>query len=238
VGAGVTGGWTCAGGAGNACSEPLIEVHCLLPARASQGYSLDIRIAAGWSDCFHAGRDGGGSVLVLTGDRVVLRPVNPDDVERLWLAKQDPLTWARTTAAPLVPSSLESVRAWYADRGGSKSDAAFSVDVEGGLAGQASLFGVDDLARTAEVGLWLLPEMRGRGLGQDVLRVLVDYGFRSRNLRRVHLQTLAGNTAALRCYTAVGFLEEGRLREHAWVEGAYDDIVLMGLLRADRARQR
>jgi RimJ/RimL family protein N-acetyltransferase len=97
---------------------------------------------------------------------------------------------------------------------------------------------VDDLARTAEVGLWLLPEMRGRGLGQDVLRVLVDYGFRSRNLRRVHLQTLARNTAALRCYTAVGFAEEGRLREHAWVEGAYDDIVLMGLLRADRARQR
>jgi RimJ/RimL family protein N-acetyltransferase len=178
------------------------------------------------------------SVLVLTGDRVVLRPVNPDDVEPLWLAKQDPLTWARTTAAPLVPSSLESVRARYADRGGSKSDAAFSVDVDGELAGQASLFGVDDLARTAEVGLWLLPEMRGRGLGQDVLRVLVDYGFRSRNLRRVHLQTLARNTPALRCYTAVGFAEEGRLREHAWVEGAYDDIVLMGLLRADRARQR
>lgn len=24
---------------------------------------------------------------------------------------------------------------------------------------------------------------------------------------------------------------EGRLREHAWVRGAYEDIVLMGILR-------
>ena len=65
--------------------------------------------------------------------------------------------------------------------------------------------------------------------------MLVDYAFRSRNLRRVHLQTLASNTAALASYRAVGFMEEGRLREHAWVEGAYEDIVLMGVLRSEWA---
>ena len=66
------------------------------------------------------------------------------------------------------------------------------------------------------------------------MQVLLDYAFRSRNLRRVHLQTLAGNEAALRCYRAAGFVEEGRLREHAWVEGAYDDVVLMAVLQTDR----
>lgn len=63
--------------------------------------------------------------------------------------------------------------------------------------------------------------------------MLVAFAFRTRNLRRVHLQTLASNEAALHTYRAVGFVEEGRQREHAWVEGAYDDVVRMGLLRSE-----
>jgi RimJ/RimL family protein N-acetyltransferase len=169
---------------------------------------------------------------VLTGDRVVLRPMRPGDVEPLWRTRLDPQTWAQTEERPLVPEPLEAqhTRAAAPSTGGA---ATFAVDVDGSLAGRASLFGVDDLARTGEVGLLLLPEHRGQGLGQDVLRVLLRYAFRSRNLRRVHLQTLASNERALGAYRAVGFVEEGRLREHAWVEGAYEDVVLMAVLRAD-----
>ena len=169
---------------------------------------------------------------MLTGDRVVLRPLRPSDVEPLWRARLDPLTWAQTSEAPLSPEPLEELQARYAAPSTS-SAAQFAVDVDGVLAGRAGLFSVDDLARTGEVGLTLLPEHRGQGFGQDVLRVLLRYAFRSRNLRRVHLQSLASNERALGAYRAVGFVEEGRLREHAWVEGAYDDVVLMAVLRDD-----
>ncbi len=107
------------------------------------------------------------------------------------------------------------------------------MDVDDALVGRALLFSVDELARSAELGLALLPEHQGKGLGKDVLRVLLGYGFRSRNLHRLHLQTLSSNEAGLRCYRAVGFVEEGRLREAAWVEGAYEDMVLMSVLRSE-----
>lgn len=169
---------------------------------------------------------------MLTGERVVLRPFQPDDVEPLWRSRLDPVTWALTTEAPYVPEPLAAYRARFEEpaKGG---DAQFAVDVDGELAGRAGLFGFDELSRSAELGLSLLPAFRGQGHGKDVLRVLVAFGFRTRNLRRVHLQTLASNTAALSAYTAVGFVEEGRLREHAWVEGAYNDVVLMAVLRAE-----
>ncbi len=169
---------------------------------------------------------------MLSGERVVLRPFRPDDVEPLWRARLDAVTWAQTNETPFLPETLEELRARYAEasRG---SSAQFAVDEDGLLVGRAALFGVDELARTGEVGLSLLPEHRGRGLGRDVLRVLLGYAFRSRNLRRVHLQSLSSNEPALRSYRAVGFVEEGRRREHAWVEGAYEDIVLMAVLRAD-----
>ena len=169
---------------------------------------------------------------MLSGERVVLRPRRPDDVEPLWRMRQDPLTWAQTTEAPLVPEPLEAYRARQADRG-QGANAEFSVDVDGVLVGRAGLFDVDPLARLAEVGLSILPEHQGKGYGRDVLRVLLGYGFRSRNLNRIHLQTLASNEAALRAYRAAGFVEEGRLREHAWVEGAYEDMIVMAVLRAE-----
>lgn len=169
---------------------------------------------------------------MLSGERVILRPFRPDDVEPLWRAKLDPLMWAQTTEAPLTPVTLEEHRARYSEP--STGDGAqFAVDVDGELVGRAGLFNVDTLARHAELGLSLLPEQQGKGYGRDVLRVLLGYAFRSRNLRRVHLQTLSSNAGALRAYAAVGFVEEGRLREHAWVEGAYDDVVLMSVLRSD-----
>jgi len=169
---------------------------------------------------------------VLTGERVVLRPFRPEDVEPLWRARLDPTMWARTTEVPLVPQTLADYRARY-EAPSAKDDPQFAIEVDGVLVGRGGVFGVDPLARHCEIGLWLLPPHQGKGYGRDVLRVLLGYAFRSRNLRRVHLQTLASNVAALRCYRAVGFVEEGRLREHAWVEGAYDDVVLMSVLRSE-----
>jgi RimJ/RimL family protein N-acetyltransferase len=54
------------------------------------------------------------------------------------------------------------------------------------------------------------------------------------NLRRIHLQAIASNAGAIRAYEKAGFVIEGRQRQHAWVRGAYEDIVLMGILRSDQ----
>jgi len=41
------------------------------------------------------------------------------------------------------------------------------------------------------------------------------------------------NQRAIRAYRACGFVEEGRLRQHVWSDGAYDDLVIMAVLRPD-----
>ena len=38
---------------------------------------------------------------------------------------------------------------------------------------------------------------------------------------------------AIRTYRACGFVEEGRLRQHVWSDGAYIDLVYMGILREE-----
>lgn len=111
---------------------------------------------------------------------------------------------------------------------------SFVVDLDGSAVGGASLFNFDSFARHAEAGINLLPSARGRGLGTAAIALLVEFGFVRRNLRRIHLQAIASNAAAIRAYEKAGFVVEGRQRQHAWVRGTYEDIVLMGILRSEQ----
>lgn len=106
------------------------------------------------------------------------------------------------------------------------------VDLADGdrLAGEALLWGIDLHNRTAHVGVSLLPEFRGRAFGTDVVRVLCDYGFSLRGLHRLQIDTLVDNEAMVRAATRVGFVREGVLRRSAWVDGAFSDIAVLGLL--------
>lgn len=43
----------------------------------------------------------------------------------------------------------------------------------------------------------------------------------------------AYNTRAYRCYFKCGFIEEGRIREKIYINGKYEDVILLGLLRRE-----
>ena len=68
-------------------------------------------------------------------------------------------------------------------------------------------------------------------LMRAAIALLVDYAFRLRNLRRVWLTVHGRNARAIGAYRACGFVEEGRLRDHVWSDGAYDDLVYMAITR-------
>ncbi|MGQ7296916.1 GNAT family N-acetyltransferase [Quadrisphaera sp. KR29] len=166
---------------------------------------------------------------------VTLRARTPDDLDVLYGIAADLDTWEeRDPSAPgPVPRQRYEAQA-SAAASSYREDVFFVIDVDGRAAGSATLFGFDPLARHAEAGISLARDFRGRGIGTAALAQLVEFGFTRRNLRRIHLQAIASNAAALRSYEKVGFVVEGRRREHAWVRGAYEDVVLMGLLRSER----
>ena len=167
---------------------------------------------------------------------VTLRTRTDDDLDVLYRISADLDTWEeRNPRAPRPLTRAEfDARLARADADSEKT-VAFVVDVDGTAVGSASLSDFDPFAHHAEVGIALLPEARGRGIGTAAIRQLVEFGFLRCNLRRIHLQAIASNAAALRAYEKAGFVVEGRLREHAWVRGAYEDIVLIGILRSEQA---
>ncbi len=168
---------------------------------------------------------------------VSLRPRTDDDLDLLFEIAADLETWEERNPEaprPLTRDRFDARLARAADSDGAGDTVSFVVDLDGTAVGGASLFNFDSFARHAEAGINLVSNARGRGIGTAAIAHLVEFGFVRRNLRRIHLQAIASNTAAIRAYEKAGFVIEGRQRQHAWVRGAYEDIVLMGILRSEQ----
>lgn len=178
---------------------------------------------------------------MLTGERVVLRAQNRQDVEdqHTQMAGDYELHSIMDTTA-WRPVGLEAALARYDQTLAEPADpkgAWFSVSRRDDPAltwlGRAGLWNIDEYQSTAHIGIMLAAGARGKGLGTDCVRVLCDYAFRVRGLHRVSLETLATNQAMLHAARAAGFTEEGRLREHAFLLGTRVDEVVLGLLRSE-----
>jgi len=147
---------------------------------------------------------------------------------------EDVGTWVRSDTRPWVPVPFgPGSPHWPGEEAPSASDAAVFAVTElatGELAGEALLWGIDLHNRSAHLGLSLRPACRGRGLGEDTVRVLCRYGFALRGLHRLQLETLADNHAMIAAAEHVGFTREGAVRGCSWVNGQWADDVIFGLL--------
>jgi RimJ/RimL family protein N-acetyltransferase len=94
----------------------------------------------------------------------------------------------------------------------------------------------EGLTHCGRLGMGLAPDARGQGLGRLLLERALDDGF-GIGLERIELEVFASNRHALALYRRAGFVEEGRRRRARHIDGAYDDILLFGLLR-DEWRRR
>ncbi len=170
---------------------------------------------------------------MLLGEKIGLRAREEADVAILHAELyNDVTTRSRADSRPWRPLSADSTESPYRVRDGGEDAACFSVVERAGgeLAGEALLWGIDLHNRTAHVGISLRPSFRSRGLAIDVLHVLCRYGFDTRGLHRLQLETLADNVPMIRAAERAGFALEGTLRRSAWVGGEFADEVILARL--------
>ena len=95
--------------------------------------------------------------------------------------------------------------------------------------------GVDDLkvgaAESGELGYWLAPAVRGRGLASEAVRAFVPYSFDVLGLQRLSAHTLHFNERSIRVLERSGFSLEGRLRRFTRTATGLHDTLVFGLLR-------
>ncbi|MEU4112727.1 GNAT family protein [Streptomyces sp. NPDC048208] len=171
------------------------------------------------------------------GEKVRLRGVEAED----WQSFRD---LARHTIdvrnADLVepPRSEESFRAWTAERAGrTPGGDAFRLVIETladrAFAGSVTVGEVDSRAGRFKTGIEIAPEHRRKGYAVEATELILTYMFAEQRCNKCEVEVYEFNDASLALYRRLGFLEEGRLRQHEFFAGAYHDVVLLGITAAD-----
>ena len=111
---------------------------------------------------------------------------------------------------------------------------ALALTVDDVVAGMASWTAADRGGAPGscfDVGLTLLPEYRGRGIGTAAHRLLVEHLFAFTRVHRLEAFTDGENVAEQKTLERVGFQREGVMRQVTWRNGSWRDEVIYALFR-------
>ncbi len=94
----------------------------------------------------------------------------------------------------------------------------------------------DQSHNRAEVGYDLGPDFWGHGLMKEALSEAFRHGFSQMDLNRIDALVYSDNERSIGLLTALGFREEGVLREYFLQAGRYYDHSIYSLLKSEYAK--
>lgn len=173
---------------------------------------------------------------MLQGERVRLRRVEREDLDRLVIWRNSPDVWRQFFNK--FPLSRAGQGPWFDGLLQDSTRLLLMICTAEGEEpiGMIGLDHIDFATQSCEFGNMLIADQDkvGAGLGFEAATLLLDYSFMRLNMHRVYLHVLQENQRAVNLYERCGFKVEGRLREAAFVDGAFQDVLMMSVLRADR----
>ncbi|WP_150241387.1 GNAT family N-acetyltransferase [Nocardiopsis quinghaiensis] len=168
-------------------------------------------------------------LMWLRGDKAGIGPLRADLAEEYWRWEQSIPTivgYNRQT-----PQPMETTREILVEGYGRASDRELRFTVydlsgdEPRPVGLAQVY-VDPMRRNGEYVV-AMGESRGKGVGSEATRLVLDYAFHVTNLRCVYLTVIEPNAGAIRAYEKAGFKRQGiRRNSNQWLGETVNDVLM------------
>lgn len=171
--------------------------------------------------------------------QVELRVLQGNDFEvRTWTdSVMAGLTTQHLFTGSVPMRGIDVKEAWEKER--KAGDILFGIyDCSGGpvgrFVGTCGLHSHRDIYQSWEARFLIFDsESVGRGLGKEVVRLLLQYAFLRLNCHRLWLGVSEHNLRAVKCYLDCGFVFEGRLRDEIFYQGKYHAAIRMSVLETE-----
>lgn len=167
----------------------------------------------------------------LNGQFINLRPLDSDDAQLT-------LSWRLLRRARYLNAGAQSIEAqekWISSRPNSEYN--FIVELKDKTSvGMISLIDINIVNRRAEPARFLIGNekaVEGIPAAAEAEKLLFEFAFNKLKLLRIYGTVAANNTKMITWNKFIGIKEEGRLRNHLFLDGKFIDAVFLGLLEPE-----
>lgn len=165
--------------------------------------------------------------------KVFLRALSMSDLEltQKWHSDQDLYS---TLGGPFRFVSLEAEREWLQNKvkySNQELNLMICLSENGQPIGMLSVREIDWISRKGFYSGIIIGDSqhRGKGYGTEAFNLLIRHCFLDLGLNKLYSYILDDNKVSQKMVAKSGFTVEGKLRQHAFKDGKFRDVIIIGL---------
>lgn len=162
--------------------------------------------------------------IFLKGEKIFFRPYQSGDTDLLcqWLNQNLHKSFTDEQAKNYITKEIQS-----------DHNVILVVADKNDIIGLAGLYGIDYIARKAEMKIILGNEDNWKTYGAEIAKLMTFFGFDRLNLNRIYLDCAEDEKKLDRTYKEAGYIFEGIIRDKILRDGRYYNLIRMAILRKD-----
>jgi ribosomal-protein-alanine N-acetyltransferase len=165
--------------------------------------------------------------------RLYLRKIEQSDINEIFLLRSDPVVMKYIDRPPA--KSLDDAYIFLksiADLEIKREAVTWAITIKDDpkLIGTICYWNIKKEHYRAEAGYVLLPQFHGKGIMQEALTAVLDYGFNVMKLHSVEANVNPNNEASIKILERNKFLREAYFKENYYYDGKFLDSAIYSLL--------
>lgn len=167
---------------------------------------------------------------MLENERIILRALEPDDIDSLFLWENDRSNWR--VSQTLVPYSRHVLTAYINSVTDIYTDKQLRLVIvskeDNSPLGTIDLFECDFKNKRAGIGVLIAdPNNRNKGYASEALALIVEYCDEVLGMHQAYCNVLSDNHSSKALFEKFGFIQTGVKQDWIYHEGKYIDELVM-----------
>ena len=180
------------------------------------------------------------SKITLTTQRLLLRPISPNDAEAIFHYRSDVKT---NRFQGWIPKSIEDVHYFinnrvspFIDQNGTWFQFAVTLKQDGEFIGDIGLHFFDKENKQVEIGCTLSKDYHGKGYAAEAMEEILNYLFLVLNKHRIIASVDPRNKSSIRLVKRLHLRKEAHFKESIFSDGKWTDDFIFAILKSEWSR--
>lgn len=170
---------------------------------------------------------------VIETDRLVLRQVAKEDAKELFFLRSDKAVLTYLDKAPArsieeVIKFIEGLHELEKDHKAINWAITLKQDIK--LIGTICLWNIVHSHYRAEIGYALHPDHQGKGIMQEAVAAVLNYGFETMKLHSIEANVNPNNASSIKLLERNNFVKEAHFKENYFYDGKFLDSAIYSLI--------